>query len=245
MGTVIDHVTIRVGDLPTSSRCYRRAFELLDFGGNASDGGDFLEWNDFSISAETPERPATRRLHVGFQAISREQVDRWWQEMTAAGYEDDGPPGPRPIYGPDYYGGFVLDPDGNSIEAVHNRPRSDDGRVIDHLWIRVRSRPESQRFYETFAPVIGYDVRPLPDRAQIRTSGASFSVLEGEPTENVHLAFAAADRATVDAFHRTGLEAGFSSLGEPGERPQYHPGYYGAYLADPDGHNIEAVFHGR
>jgi catechol 2,3-dioxygenase-like lactoylglutathione lyase family enzyme len=242
---VIDHVTIRVDQLTSSGRFYRLALELLEFGGEVYDGADLLEWNDFSISGATPETPVTRRLHVGFQAASREQVDRWWQEMTVAGYEDDGQPGPRPVYGPDYYGGFVLDPEGNSVEAVHNRPRSADGRVIDHLWIRVRSLPESQRFYETFAPVLGYEVRPLPDRAQIRTSGASFSVLEGEPTENVHLAFGAADRTTVDAFHRAGLDAGYASIGEPGERPQYHPGYYGAYLADPDGHNIEAVFHDR
>jgi catechol 2,3-dioxygenase-like lactoylglutathione lyase family enzyme len=89
---VIDHVTIRVDDLTSSSRCYRLALELLELGEHVYDGGDFLEWNDFSIAAATPERPATRRLHVGFQAASREQVDRWWQEMTAAGYDDDGAP---------------------------------------------------------------------------------------------------------------------------------------------------------
>ena len=69
--------------------------------------------------------------------------------------------------------------------------------------------------------------------------------MEGEPTRRVHLAFAAPDRATVAAFHRLGTAAGFVSLGEPGERPQYHPGYYGAYLRDPDGNNVEAVFHDR
>jgi predicted lactoylglutathione lyase len=79
----------------------------------------------------------------------------------------------------------------------------------------------------------------------IHGDGASFSVVAGEPTENVHLAFGAPDRATVEAFHRAGTEAGFASLGAPGERPQYHPGYYGAYLADPDGNNVEAVFHDR
>ena len=115
---MIDHVTIRVDDLTSSSRFYRLALELLEFGGDVDGGGDFLEWNDFSISGATPGRPVTRRLHVGFQAASREQVDNWWQEMTAAGYEDDGPPGPRPVYGPDYYGGFLLDPDGNNVEAV-------------------------------------------------------------------------------------------------------------------------------
>ena len=64
-------------------------------------------------------------------------------------------------------------------------------------------------------------------------------------TENVHLAFPASDRATVDAFHRAALEAGFRDNGAPGERPHYHSGYYGAFVLDPDGNNIEAVFHDR
>jgi catechol 2,3-dioxygenase-like lactoylglutathione lyase family enzyme len=242
---VIDHVTIRVEDFSSSGRFYRLALELVEFGGVVHESSDLLEWNDFSIARSTTDRPVTRRLHIGFRARSREQVDAWWQALTAVGYDEDGSPGARPEYGPDYYGGFVLDPDGNSAEAVHNRPHADDGLVLDHLWIRVRSLPDSRRFYETFAPVIGYEVRRLGERAQIRTPGATFSVLEGEPTENVHLAFAAPDRATVDAFHQAGLAAGYPSLGEPGERPEYHLGYYGAYLADPDGNNIEAVFHDR
>ena len=242
---MIDHVTIRVSDLKASGAFFRRVFERLDFpADHVSEGGDFMEWHDFSL-VQTSGEPVTRRLHVGFCAKSREQVDEWWRQIRAAGSPDDGPPGPRPQYGPDYYGAFVLDPDGNSVEAVHNGPPPDDGRVIDHLWIRVRSVPESRRFIETFAPVLGYEVRQLADRAQVRTGGATFSLIEGEPTVNVHLAFAAPDQATVDAFHRKGVEAGYASLGEPGERPEYHAGYYGAYLADPDGHNIEAVFHDR
>jgi predicted lactoylglutathione lyase len=64
-------------------------------------------------------------------------------------------------------------------------------------------------------------------------------------TENVHLAFPAPDRATVDAFHRAALEAGFRDNGAPSERAEYHPGYYGGFVLDPDGNNIEAVFHDR
>jgi hypothetical protein len=66
-------------------------------------------------------------------------VDAFWQAGIDAGYRDDGAPGPRAVYGPDYYGGFLLDPDGNSAEAVHTE-REDpvpDG-CVDHLWIRVR-----------------------------------------------------------------------------------------------------------
>ena len=69
--------------------------------------------------------------------------------------------------------------------------------------------------------------------------------MSGEPTEHVHLAFTAKDNATVDAFHRAALEAGYRDHGAPGERPIYHQGYYGAYVLDPDGNNVEVVNHNR
>ncbi len=87
----------------------------------------------------------TRGLHVGFRARDRAQVDAFWQAGVDAGYRDEGAPGPRTQYGPTYYGGFLLDPDGNSVEAVHG-DREDavpDGRV-DHLWLRVRD-PQASR----------------------------------------------------------------------------------------------------
>ena len=241
---MLDHATIRVSDLAASRACYELALGLAGFGGETKAGGGFVEWDDFSIAKASAERPVTRRLHVAFAAASREAVDEWWRGMTGAGHPDDGAPGPRPQYGPDYYGAFVLDPDGNSVEAVHNGARDGDG-VVDHLWLRVRSREDSRRFYETLAPVLGFEVRPLPDRVQIRGRGRTFSVLEGEPTEQVHLAFAAPDRETVEAFHAAAVGSGYRSNGEPGERPQYHPGYWGAFVLDPDGHNVEAVFHDR
>lgn len=67
----------------------------------------------------------------------------------------------------------------------------------------------------------------------------------GEPSGPIHLAFAAPNRSTVDDFHRAALAAGGRDNGAPGERPHYHPGYYAAYAIDPDGNNVEAVFHDR
>ena len=241
---MIDHVTLRVADVAAAAAFYEQLFGLLGFAGDAYDGGEFREWGDFSIAQATPERPPTERLHIGFSAASREAVDAWWRALTEAGHPSDGAPGPRPEYGPEYYGAFVLDPGGNSVEAVHNPPLPRPGG-IDHLWLRVRSLPEATRFYETVAATVGHAVRQLPGRTQIRDDGASFSLVEGEPTRNVHLAFAAPDRDVVQAFHRAALRAGYTSLGAPGERPHYHPGYYGAYVADPDGNNVEAVFHDR
>jgi catechol 2,3-dioxygenase-like lactoylglutathione lyase family enzyme len=85
-----------------------------------------------------------------------------------------------------------------------------------------------------------------PDRVTLVGGGASFSVVAGEAvTEHVHLAFAARANDTVLAFHRAALEAGYRDNGGPGERPVYHPGYYGAFVLDPDGNNVEVVSHNR
>ena len=251
---MIDHVTIRVLDLTVGRRFYGRALELLGHGDLMTGDDEFLEWDDFSIAEAELGESATTRLHVGFRAPSRAAVDAWWTAMTEDGYPSDGAPGSRPAYGPDYYGAFVTDPAGNSVEAVHDVPARGAG-VLDHLWIRVADLDESTRFYETIAPVVDLQVvrvpagatSDVPERTLVTGDGAvaSVSIMAGEPTRRVHLAFAAPDRATVAAFHRLGISAGFVSLGEPGERPQYHPGYYGAYLSDPDGHNVEAVFHDR
>ena len=97
----------------------------------------------------------TRRLHIGFAAPSREHVDAFWRAGTDAGYRDDGAPGPRPQYREDYYGAFLLDPDGNSAEAVHHGACRAGG-VIDHLWIRVADVAASSAFYETIGLHAGF-----------------------------------------------------------------------------------------
>jgi catechol 2,3-dioxygenase-like lactoylglutathione lyase family enzyme len=241
---MIDHVGIRVPSLAEGRRFYGRALELLGYPGEPEEGGGFVEWDDFAIGETTGERPLTRRLHIGFFAPSRGVVDQWWHALVGAGHESDGAPGPRTGYGPEYYGAFILDPAGNSIEAVNNGPRRQPG-VIDHLWLRTRSLADATRFYEAVCPAVDHTVERYDSRTQIRGSGATFSIVEGPPTENVHLAFAAPDRETVAGFHQAGIDAGFASNGEPGERAVYHPGYYAAFLTDPDGNNIEAVFHDR
>jgi catechol 2,3-dioxygenase-like lactoylglutathione lyase family enzyme len=242
---VFDHVGVAVSELDASLAFYELAFAELGYG--EPDRGDwFCEWEDFAIGQAGDDRPATRNLHLALVASSRDAVDVWWQAMTAAGHPDAGKPGLRPQYSLDYYGAFVRDPDGNSVEAVHHgQPRAGENR-LDHLWIRVRDLAESRLFYETVAPTVGLRVRDGDERRFHVTGGRSFALVQEQPvTENVHLAFPAPDRATVDAFHRAALEAGFRDNGAPGERSEYHPGYYGAFVLDPDGNNIEAVFHDR
>jgi catechol 2,3-dioxygenase-like lactoylglutathione lyase family enzyme len=232
---MFDHVTIRVSDLAASRRFYVTALGEPDYKGNYDD------WGEFSLAADGP---ATRRLHIGFGVEDAEAVDAWWNRMTAAGYASDGEPGPRAEYGADYYGAFVLDPDGNSIEAVHH----DTSRVdIDHLWLRTADVAAARAFYEAIGPTVGLRLKHQEDDLVRFTDGdGTFTFVRGEkPTERVHLAFGVSDEATVDRFHRAAIEAGYRDNGAPGERPHYHPGYYGAFVLDPDGHNVEAVCHGR
>ena len=121
------------------------------------------------------------------------------------------------------------------------------GRLIDHLQLVVRDLPASRRFYEAVLSVLGV---PLGGEGadffwydELFVSTPDSDAAQGTLTGRHHLAFQARDKAMVDAFHRAGLAAGGKDNGAPGERP-YHPGYYGAFLLDPDGNNIEAVYHG-
>jgi catechol 2,3-dioxygenase-like lactoylglutathione lyase family enzyme len=245
---VFDHVAIAVSDIAASARFYRTVLSVLGAEPSRADAR-LVEWEDWDIGAADREHPVTRGLHVGFRAPSREAVDAFWQAGIDAGHRDDGAPGPRPVYGPDYYGGFLLDPDGNSVEAVHTDRRDPvpDG-CVDHLWIRVRDPAASRRFYTVIAPHAGLRLtHDEPDRVQLSGPDFSFSLVADErpPTEHVHLAFPAPDDATVRAFHAAALAAGYANNGGPGERAVYHPGYYGAFVLDPDGHNVEVVNHNR
>ena len=116
------------------------------------------------------------------------------------------------------------------------------GRLIDHVHLRVADVETSKRFYRAVFAAIG-----MPDILQ---EGPGFFYADelfvdkaDGYVSRVHLAFQAADRETVQAFHQAALAAGGKDNGAPGER-SYHPGYYGAFVLDPDGNNIEAVFHG-
>jgi catechol 2,3-dioxygenase-like lactoylglutathione lyase family enzyme len=233
---MFDHVTIRVSDRDASERFYDTVLSTLGIE-QTYKGDDLVEWDEFSIA---DDGPLTRNLHIGFRAAGHAEVDAFWQAGIDAGYRDDGAPGPRPQYVEDYYGAFLLDPDGNSAEAVwHGQMR---GGMIDHLWLRVADVEASARFYET----VGFDVRRhRREHAVVVRDKSTFSLVAGTPTENVHMAFPTDDDADVHAFHRAGTEAGYRDNGAPGERPVYHPGYYGAFVLDPDGNNVEVVNHHR
>jgi predicted lactoylglutathione lyase len=239
-------VTIRVSDRKASERFYDTVLAATGIEKSHS-GEQFAEWADFSLAEATKEHPVTRRLHVAFTASSRAHVDQFWRAGTDAGYPDDGAPGPRPQYRDDYYGGFLLDPDGNSVEAVHHGAMGAH-QGVQHLWIRVADVTASKRFYELVAEHAGFRFNRMnadPERAQFVAETGSFSVVGGPTTEHVHVAFPAAANAVVDDFHRALTATGYRDNGAPGERPMYHRGYYGAFVLDPDGNNVELVNHNR
>jgi catechol 2,3-dioxygenase-like lactoylglutathione lyase family enzyme len=119
---VIDHLTVGVTDLEASRRFYAQALEPLGFSeiGPWSDAKREISFgledaNDFGLSEKYE---VGGQLHIAFAADTREQVDAFYETALAAGGRDNGAPGPRPEYSANYYGAFVLDPDGHNVEAV-------------------------------------------------------------------------------------------------------------------------------
>jgi catechol 2,3-dioxygenase-like lactoylglutathione lyase family enzyme len=118
--------------------------------------------------------------------------------------------------------------------------------VLDHVSLPVSDRERSKRFYAEALSPLGYE--PIMEHHISgvgfgRSGKPDFWIREGAPAATVHVAFAADDRATVDAFYERAIAVCGRDNGRPGPRPEYHPNYYGAYILDPDGNNIEAVCH--
>ncbi|UNK50108.1 VOC family protein [Lysobacter sp. S4-A87] len=122
------------------------------------------------------------------------------------------------------------------------------GRLIDHIQLVVRDLGASQDFYTAVFDVLKVPMGGTADdyfwADELFVSTADSEAAQGKLTGRHHLAFQAQDRAMVDAFHKAALANGGKDNGAPGER-EYHPGYYGAFVLDPDGNNIEAVYHGE
>ncbi len=125
--------------------------------------------------------------------------------------------------------------------------------MLDHVGFSVFDFEKSKAFYQAVLAPLGYVLVVEVGKAQTgggehagfgRDGRPQFWIGTGEPlTNGLHVAFAAPDRAAVDAFHQVALDIGARDNGAPGVREIYHPHYYGAFVIDPDGHNIEAVCH--
>jgi catechol 2,3-dioxygenase-like lactoylglutathione lyase family enzyme len=119
--------------------------------------------------------------------------------------------------------------------------------MIDHLGLEVREYRRSKDFYLAALAPLGIELM-MEFEGRIGGFGREgkpfFWLREGEPAAGIHVAFASPDSDTVDAFYSAAIGADGEDNGAPGPRPHYHPGYYGAFVRDPDGNNVEAVFHG-
>lgn len=121
--------------------------------------------------------------------------------------------------------------------------------MIDHITFGISDFDRSTDFYDRALRPLGLRRLFDDDSGPGKATGYGdvrpwFWIAEHDPTcGKLHIAFTASNREAVDAFHREALAAGGRDNGKPGLRPHYHPGYYGAFVLDPDGHNIEAVFH--
>ena len=118
--------------------------------------------------------------------------------------------------------------------------------MLDHVVIRVSDFEQSKRFYAEALSPLGYELLMEPSMSVAgfgRQGKPEFWIGQGDRGQPVHIAFAADDRARVDAFHEEALAAGGRNNGGPGLRPEYHQSYYAAFVFDPDGNNIEAVCH--
>jgi catechol 2,3-dioxygenase-like lactoylglutathione lyase family enzyme len=124
-------------------------------------------------------------------------------------------------------------------------PGEADPAVIDHVKVFVGDFERRRDFYERALDPLGYRLMMEP-AAGVAGFGAGFPffwIEQSDSPTTAHVAFRAEHRTRVDAFHAAALAAGGDDNGAPGVRPQYHPGYYGAFVHDPDGNNIEAVCH--
>lgn len=122
------------------------------------------------------------------------------------------------------------------------------GRLIDHIQLVVRDLSASQVFYTAIFKALNVPIGGFGEgffwADELFVSTADSEAAQGDLTGRCHLAFQAQDRAMVEEFYKAALANGGKDNGKPGERP-YHPGYYAAFVLDPDGNNIEAVFHGE
>ena len=235
---MFDHVTLRVPDLPAAERRFQSLLDQLAFDETHSTRA-IAVWGDFALAQTEDDARLTRRAHVAFAARSRAAVDAFREAGVAAGLAGH----EAPDGGDDHHAAAVRDELGNTFAAVHRPGGRRDG-YVDRVTLRVADLGAAVGFYRGVAGAAG--LRPIAEREADALfgddAGGLLALAAGTPTEHLHLAFPGDDDA-VRAFYSTLVAAGHRPNGEPGERARYHPGYYAAYVLDPDGNNIEVVDH--
>lgn len=263
---VLNGATLGARDLAASGAFYDRllaplALERRDAGAREIGYGGPGELPAIWVLLPYDGRPATwgNGTHLAFLAPSNAAVDAFYAAGLAAGGLDEGAPGLRPHYAADYYGAYLRDPVGNKLQAVHYAEVEPaeivEAGVFSHVTLGTGDIARAQRFYDaTLAPLGLVRVADEAD-ADGKTEASAWGLpgsrlgwfyahrpFDGRPpswANGTQIDFRAPDRGAVEAFHAAGLAAGGLDEGAPGPR-DYRPGYYGAYLRDPDGNKLHA-----
>jgi catechol 2,3-dioxygenase-like lactoylglutathione lyase family enzyme len=265
-------VTLGAHDLEASAEFYAKALAPLGIVRLASfereigfgrEGGQPAVW----IVLPYDGLPATwgNGTHVAFLARSQDAVEAFHAAGLAAGAIDAGAPGLRPQYGSGYYGAYLRDPVGTKIQAVHYGAGSPEAAeaanapwagLFSHVTVGTGDLERACRFYDRALAPLGLMRVHDQDDERIGTAACwgwpetlvswifAHTPFDGRPAawaNGFQISLKAADRASVQAFHAAGLAAGGHDEGAPGERA-YRPGYYGAYLRDPDGNKLHAFW---
>lgn len=135
---------------------------------------------------------------------------------------------------------YALVPEPDSKEGANMIMEFHRGRLIDHIQLCVNDMEASKRFYGSVLKTLGRDLVEMP--GFLFADELCLTPADGEPS-HIHFAFQASNHEEVNRFYDAAIAAGGRDNGKPGER-RYHPGYYAAYVHDPDGNNIEVVYHG-
>ncbi len=194
--------------------------------------------------------------HVAFLAPDRGAVDAFHAAGLAAGGRDEGAPGLRRRYAPDYYAAYLRDPDGNKLQAVHygrGRSMAPGQAGLSHVTLGSNDLERARAFYDRVLGCLGlvhlFDADDHVGYGHADHQRPNVSIhrpWDGRPASagnGFHIAFLAPDRAAVARFHEVALAEGGRDEGAPGPRPRYGEHYYGAYVRDPEGNKLQAVCH--
>ncbi len=263
---MFSHFTLGTNDLARAETFYSALGPTLGLpllGIDHEDGHLRIGPNDRSgppliVCRPFDDLPATwsNGFHVAFNATGPETVDRFHATALAHGGYDEGGPGLRSIYSPDYYAAYVRDPDGNKLQAVcylDGRKAAPTGDMISHITIGHADLERARSFYTSVLGTLGID--EIPEEGDANTAGFGFPgfrtpivyvqrPFDGRPASfgnGTHIAFTASSQEAVDQFHEAALAHGGISAGGPGPRPQYSAHYYAAYVLDQVGNKLQAV----
>ena len=209
---------------------------------------ELVEWEDWDLLRDRSRAPGVPRSSRGLPRYRPRDRRCLLAGRGRCRLPQRRSTGPRSAYRPEHYGGFLRDPRRQQRRGASRRTRASSAQRLHRPPLDPRPRPRcvaalpTRRSRRTQASV---SATTNPVGCSSEGEGHSLSLIDDERprTEHVHIAFSADQDATVRAFHAAALAAGYDDNGGPGERPAYHPGYYGAFVFDPDGNNVEVVNH--